>query len=137
MEITPKALAPLIGATIVGDENVPLHGFAKIEEAREGELSFIANPKYKHYIFTTKASAVLVNKNFNPEGDFTATLIKVDDPYATLAELLRMIEATKPQPEGIEEPCFIAPGVEVPEKAYIGAFAYIGKGVSLGKNVKI
>ena len=137
MEITPKGLAALIGGTIQGDENVRLTGFAKIEEAREGDLSFIANPKYEHYVHTTKASALLVGNDFNPDGDFSATLIRVADPYATLAQLMRYAESLKPQPVGIEQPSYISEGVNIPDNAYIGAFAYIGKGVSLGKNVKI
>ncbi len=137
MEITPKGLAALTGGTVEGDENALITGFAKIEEAKKGDLSFIANPKYEHFINTTEATAVLVGNDFRPEGEYSATLIRVADPYATLADLLRMVESMKPSPEGIEQPCFIADGVEVPEKAYIGAFAYIGKGVKLGKNVKI
>ncbi|MBD5310213.1 MAG: UDP-3-O-(3-hydroxymyristoyl)glucosamine N-acyltransferase [Bacteroides sp.] len=137
MEITPKGLAALTGGTIQGDENVRLTGFAKIEEAREGDLSFIANPKYEHYVHTTKASALLVGNDFNPDGDFSATLIRVADPYATLAQLMRYAESLKPQPVGIEQPSYISEGVNIPDNAYIGAFAYIGKGVSLGKNVKI
>lgn len=137
MEITPKGLAALTGGSVEGDENIVIKGFAKIEEAKEGDVSFIANPKYSHFIHTTKASAVLVGKDFDPEGEISTTLIRVDDPYVAIAGLLRMVEANKPVPEGIEQPCFIAPGVEVPEKAYIGAFAYIGKSVRLGRNVKI
>lgn len=137
MEITPKGIAALAGGEVEGDENVGITGFAKIEEAREGDLSFIANPKYAHYINTTSASAVLVGRDFKPEGPYTATLIRVDDPYATLASLLRHVTASAPVPEGIEEPCHIAGGVEIPEHAYIGAFAYIGKGVKLGKRVRI
>ena len=137
MEITPKGLAALTGGSVEGDENEVIKGFAKIEEAREGDVSFIANPKYSHFIHTTKASAVLVGRDFDPEGEVSTTLIRVDDPYVTIAELLRMVESSKPVPEGIEQPCFVAQGVEIPEKAYIGAFAYIGKGVKLGKNVKI
>lgn len=137
MEVSPKSLAALTGGVVEGDENALITGFAKIEDAKEGDLSFIANPKYEHYIHTTKATAVLVRKDFNPEGDFTATLIKVDDPYATLAQLLRMMESMKPVPRGVEQPCFVADGVEIPEGAYIGAFAYIGRNVRLGKNVRI
>lgn len=137
MEITPKGLAALTGGTVVGDETAIITGFAKIEEAKAGDLTFIANPKYAHFIHTTKATAVLVGEDFDPQGDYSATLIKVADPYATLAELMRMIDSMKPQPKGIEQPVFIAEGVEVPEGAYIGAFAYIGKGTRLGKNVKI
>ncbi|MDE6335565.1 MAG: UDP-3-O-(3-hydroxymyristoyl)glucosamine N-acyltransferase [Muribaculaceae bacterium] len=137
MEITPQGLAALTGGTVVGDEAAVITGFAKIEEAKKGDLSFIANPKYAHYIHTTKATAVLVGKDFDPQGECNATLIKVDDPYATLAELLRMVESMKPQPVGIENPVYVADGVEIPENCYIGAFAYIGKGARLGKNVKI
>lgn len=137
MEITPKGLAALVGGRVEGDENVVLTGFAKIEEAKSGDLSFIANPKYSHYIGTTKASALLVGDDFDSQGNTGVTLIRVADPYSTLAELLRFVESQKPQPEGIESPAYISEGVNVPEKAYIGAFAYIGKNVTLGKNVKI
>lgn len=137
MEITPQGLAALTGGTVVGDEAAVITGFAKIEEAKKGDLSFIANPKYAHYIHTTKATAVLVGKDFDPQGECNATLIKVDDPYATLAELLRMVESMKPQPVGVENPVYVAEDVELPDNCYIGAFAYIGKGVRLGKNVKI
>lgn len=137
MEITPKVLAALTGGTVDGDENIVLKGFAKIEEASEGDISFIANPKYSHFVHTTKASALLVGRDFNPEGEYGVTLIRVDDPYATLAKLLQMVEDMKPRPEGIEQPCYVSPGVAIPEKSYIGAFSYIGKGVKLGNNVKI
>lgn len=137
MEITPKGLAALVGGRVEGDENVVLTGFAKIEEAKSGDLSFIANPKYSHYIGTTKASALLVGNDFDSTDNPGITLIRVADPYSTLAELLRFVESQKPQPEGIEAPNYISEGVVIPERAYVGAFAYIGKNVTLGKNVKI
>ncbi|MDE6549412.1 MAG: UDP-3-O-(3-hydroxymyristoyl)glucosamine N-acyltransferase [Muribaculaceae bacterium] len=137
MEMTTGALASLINGVVDGDSNLKLTGFAKIEEAAPGQITFIANPKYAHFIESTKASAVLVSTCFehpNPQG---VTLIKVEDPYATLAELLRMIQNSIPKKSGIENPCFIAEGVEVPEDAYIGAFAYIGKGAVIGKGSQI
>ena len=137
MEITPKGLAALTGGEIDGDGDVLLKGFAKIEEAGPGDLSFIANPKYAHFARTTGATALLVGKDFKREEGVDATLIKVADPYATLAELLMMIEQMKPKKEGIEQPCYISEGVEIPGDIYIGAFAYIGNGVKLGRNVKI
>lgn len=137
MEITPKGLAALTGGVVDGDADAVLTGFAKIEEAKAGDLSFIANPKYAHYARTTGATALLVGKDFEREEGVDVTLVRVDDPYATLAHLLRIIESMKPQKTGIEQPCYISEGVEIPENAYIGAFAYIGRGVSLGKNVKI
>ncbi|MDE6017793.1 MAG: UDP-3-O-(3-hydroxymyristoyl)glucosamine N-acyltransferase [Muribaculaceae bacterium] len=133
MEMTTGALCSLIKGIVEGDSDITLTGFAKIEEADKGQLTFIANPKYAHFLESTKASAVLVSKDFehpNPNG---VTLLRVDDPYATLAEILRVIQASIPKKTGIEHPCFIAPGVEIPDDAYIGAFAYIGEGASIGK----
>ncbi len=137
MEITPKGLAALTGGSVEGDANAVITGFAKIEDAKQGDLSFIANPKYAHYIHTTHATAVLVGKDFIADGEVAATLIKVDDPYATLAQLLRMVEDMKPKPAGVEQPVYVSEGVELPEGIYLGAFAYVGKNVKLGRNVKI
>lgn len=137
MEITPQSLAALTGGKVEGDANVAIRGFAKIEDAKKGDLSFIANPKYAHYIHTTKASALLVAEDFDAEGVSGVTLIRVADPYATLAHLMRIVEDMKPKPEGVEQPVFVADGVELPQHIYLGAFAYIGKNVKLGNNVKI
>ncbi len=137
MEITTGALASLINGVVEGDSNVKLTGFAKIEEAVPGQITFIANPKYAHFIESTKASAVLVSSNFDHPNPNGVTLIKVADPYATLAELLRMIQDSVPKKRGIENPCYISEGVEIPEDAYIGAFAYIGKGAEIGKGTQI
>ncbi len=135
--MTTGALASLINGVVDGDSDIVLTGFAKIEEAAEGQLTFIANPKYSHFLESTNASAVLVSKSFehpNPNG---VTLLRVDDPYATLAELLRAIQNSLPAKSGIENPCFIAEGVEIPEDAYIGAFSYIGQGATIGKGSQI
>lgn len=136
MELTATELATLAHGRVDGDGSVRLKGFAKIEEASSGDLSFIANPKYEHYASTTKASALLVSEDF-PVIDGAPTLIRVADPYATLAELLRMVESRKPKPEGVEQPVFVGEGSKLPEKCYIGAFTYIGKGVTLGEGVSI
>lgn len=137
MEITAKQLAALVHGTVDGDELVVINNYAKIEEATSGCLTFLANPKYSHYIYTTQASAVLVRNDFVPEKEIKATLIRVEDPYSTLAQLLNFVKSQQPQKQGIEQPCYISEGVEVPADAYVGAFAYVGKGVKLGKNVKI
>lgn len=137
MEMTTGALASMINGAVDGDPNISLFGFAKIEEAGEGQLSFIANPKYAHFIESTKASALLVSKEFahpNPQG---ITLIRVEDPYATLAELLRAMQSLIPKKKGIEQPCFISEGVKVSDDSYVGAFAYIGSGVRMGAGVQI
>lgn len=137
MEITAKQLAALVHGTVDGDELVVINNYAKIEEATSGCLTFLANPKYTHYIYTTQATAVLVRNDFVPEQEIKATLIRVEDPYSTLAQLLNFVKSQQPQKQGIEQPCYISEGVEVPADAYVGAFAYVGKGVKLGKNIKI
>lgn len=138
MEITVAQIANLVHGTVQGNENAIINNYAKIEEATEGCLTFLANPKYTHFIYSTKATAVLVRNDFLPEHEISTTLIKVEDPYTTLADLLNMVNnQSTPQKRGIEQPSFIAQDVAVPDDAYIGAFAYIGKGVKLGKNVKI
>lgn len=138
MQFTASQIAALAGGEVVGDGNVVISTFAKIEEGRPGAISFLANPKYTHYIYTTGSSAVLVSKDFEPEQPLSCTLIKVDDPYATVASLLEMAsKMLQPNPQGIEQPCFIAEGVDIPEDAYVGAFAYIGKDAKIGRGAKI
>ncbi len=138
MQFTANQIAALVNGVVEGDGNVSVNTVAKIEEGHTGAISFLANSKYTHYIYDTKSSVVLVKKDFVPERPISATLIKVDDPYSTIASLLEMVsKMIQPQPQGVEQPVFIADGVHVPDDAYIGAFAYIGKNVTLGKGVKI
>lgn len=138
MELTASQLAAIVNGTVEGDENVKVSTFARIEEGHSGALSFLANPKYTHHIYSTDSSVVLVKKDFTPEQPVKATLIRVDDPYATVAHLLEMVtQMSKVDKVGIETPSFISEGVDVPEDAYVGAFAYIGKGVKLAPGVKI
>lgn len=134
MEIKTKELAALLHGDLIGDGDAVISGFAKIEEACSGDLSFIANPKYARYASTTGATAILVDKNFEPEVDSHPTLIKVEDPYSALAMLMRMVESYKKKPEGVEQPVFLASDFIVPEHCYIGAFTYIGKSVEIGEN---
>ncbi|MDE6668473.1 MAG: UDP-3-O-(3-hydroxymyristoyl)glucosamine N-acyltransferase [Muribaculaceae bacterium] len=137
MEITLSRLAELTGGTIEGNSEVCVTSFAPIEDAREGDLTFLANQKYEHYLYTTRATAVIVGNDLVPSGTVCASLLRVNDPYATLAELMRMVASMRPAPVGIESPVSVAEGVEIPEGVYIGAFSYIGRGVKLGRNVKI
>ena len=137
MELTPQLIASFIGGKVEGDGNVKLTGFAKIEEAGPGSVTFIANPKYSHFIYETKASAVLVSDKFQLERPVEPTLIRVPDPYVALADLLNAMESNRPKPVGIEQPCYVSEGVAIPDDAYVGAFAYIGKGVVIEKGVQI
>ena len=109
----------MVGGTVDGDANVIINNFAKIEEAKKGCMTFLANPLYTHFIYTTEASVVLVRKDFEPEHPVPATMVR--DQQA--------------RKQGIEQPSFVSEGVELPEDIYIGAFAYIGKNVKLGRNV--
>lgn len=138
MEFTAEIIAQHLGGTLEGDANVKVNTFAKIEEATPGSISFLANPKYTHHIYSTGASVVLVRRDFVAEKEIKATLIRVDDPYSCLAQLLNLAASVlKPQPQGIEEGSHIDGSAVLGKDCYIGAFAYIAPGVKLGDNVKI
>ncbi|MCC8072252.1 MAG: UDP-3-O-(3-hydroxymyristoyl)glucosamine N-acyltransferase [Bacteroidales bacterium] len=138
MEFSAKQIAALVNGDIEGNGDVMINDFAKIEEGRPGAISFLANPKYTHHIYTTASSAVLVKRDFVAEEPVTTTLIRVDDPYATIARLLTMVqEMLTPPRHGVEQPSFIAEGVEIPADAYVGAFAYIGRGSKIGAGAQI
>lgn len=138
MQVTAQQIATMVNGTIEGNPDVIVSTLAKIEEGCQGAISFLANPKYTHYIYNTDSSVVLVRNDFEPEMPVKATLIRVEDPYATLAHLLKIVaQMSEPQYIGIEQPSHIADGVKVSDDCYVGAFAYIAKGVKLGKNVKI
>ena len=138
MEFTARMIADMTGGSVEGNENITVNTFAKIEEGVPGALSFLANPKYINYIYTTRADIVLVKNDFKPEAPVSATLIRVADPYAAMANLMSAVASIlQPQPSGIEQPSFVAEGVNIPDNCYIGAFAYIGAGCTLGPDVKI
>ncbi|MCH5224565.1 MAG: UDP-3-O-(3-hydroxymyristoyl)glucosamine N-acyltransferase [Muribaculaceae bacterium] len=137
MEISAKELAALCGGTVEGDENARVSDFAKIEEAAEGDLSFISNPKYAHYAATTKASILLVGQDFDAPKKMESTLVRVADPYSSLALLMRMADQAKPRPQGIEQPVAVGEGSSLPDDIYLGAFSYIGKNVKIGPGAMI
>lgn len=138
MELSANQLAALVHGTVEGDGDVKVSTFAKIEEGHPGALSFLANPKYTHFIYDTRSSVVLVRRDFVAEHPVSATLVRVDDPYATVAELLTMVEQmNKTEKCGVEQPSFIAPGVEIAPDVYVGAFAYIAPGCKIGRGCKI
>ncbi len=138
MELTASQLAAMVNGTVEGDGEVKVSTFAKIEEGHPGALSFLANPKYTHFIYSTASSAVLVSRDFKPEHPVSATLIRVDDPYATVAMLLALVEKmTADSRSGIEQPSFIAPDATVAPDAYVGAFAYISPRARIGAGARI
>jgi len=137
MEFKAKDVAAFLKGVVIGDENVVVSNVSKIEEGRPGTLAFLANPKYEHYLYTTKASIVLVNNDFNPVKEVSCVMIKVKSAYDAIASLLDMYAKTMPKPSGIEQPSFIAENAKIGKNPYIGAFAYIGKNAVLGDNVQI
>ena len=137
MKFTATQIAGILEGDIVGDPDVEVSKLAKIEEGTKGSLTFLANPKYTQYIYSTKASITIVNKGFNPENELNTTLIKVDDAYKSFSKLLEYYNQIKMNKTGIEQPSFISESSTYGEDVYIGAFSYVGDNVKIGNNVKI
>lgn len=137
MEFSAKQIAEFIQGTIVGDENATVHTFAKIEEGMPGAISFLSNPKYTHYIYDTQSSIVLVNKDFEPEKEIKATLIKVDNAYESLAKLLNLYEMSKPKKTGIDPLAYIAPTAKIGKDVYIAPFACVGDNAEIDDNTSL
>jgi UDP-3-O-[3-hydroxymyristoyl] glucosamine N-acyltransferase len=137
MEFSAKQIAEFIQGEIVGNENATVHTFAKIEEGIPGAISFLSNPKYTPYIYTTQSSIVLVNKDFVPEQEIKATLIKVENAYDSLAKLLTLYEQSKPKKTGIDSLAYVASTAKIGENVYIAPFAYIGDYAEIGNDVMI
>lgn len=137
MEFSAQQIADFLSGTIIGNPEVKVCNFSKIEEGKPGTLTFLANPKYEHYIYQTEATIVLVNNDFIPAQPVPATLIKVPNAYASLAMLLNLVEQSKTKKTGIDSTAFIAASAHIGEDVYIGNFAYIGEQVTLGKDCKI
>ena len=137
MEFTAKQIASFIQGQIIGDENIAVNTFAKIEEGVPGAISFLSNPKYTPYIYETKSSIVLVNKDFEPEHEIKATLIKVDNAYESLAKLLNLYEQSKPRRTGISSLAFVAESAKIGENVYIAPFACVEDNAVIGDNTSI
>jgi UDP-3-O-[3-hydroxymyristoyl] glucosamine N-acyltransferase len=137
MEFSASDIAKLLGGEVEGDGDIKLNNISKIDQGVSGTLSFLSNPAYAKYIYDTKASVVIVNKDFKAEKPVTCTLIRVDDAYASLALLLNFYNQTRPAKEGIEQPSFISSTAALGEKIYVGAFAYIGNNTTIGNGTKI
>lgn len=137
MEFTAKQIAEFIQGTIEGNPNTSVHTFAKIEEGVAGAISFLSNPQYTHYIYETKSSIVLVNRDLKLEKEVEPTLIRVDNAYEAVAKLLSLYEMSKPKKTGIDPLAFIAKSAEIGENCYIAPFAYIGENVKIGPNTRI
>lgn len=137
MKFSAEQIAGLIDGSIVGDPSVEVTSLAKIEEGKNGDLSFLSNPKYEDFIYSTGSSVCIVNRTFEPNKNLpsTLTLIKVDDAYSCFAKLLEVYDTlSKPQPK-IEQPSFIHETATVGNNVYIGVFTVLGENSKIADSV--
>ena len=137
MKFTAEQIAGILEGEVVGNPNAEVSKLTKIEEGIEGALTFLSNPKYNNYIYTTKATITIVNHTFFPEGEITTTLIKVADAYLAFSKLLAFYADAKGNKVGIEQPSVLSESVKYGDNFYLGSFAYIGSNVVIGNDVKI
>jgi len=137
MIFTAGQIAGILEGEVEGNPEIAVHKVAKIEEGEKGSLTFLANPKYTPYIYTTKASVTIVNKDFIPEHEVVTTLIKVDDAYESFSKLLEYYDKVKNAKVGVEHPSYLSESATYGENLYMGAFSYVGDHVIMGKGVKI
>ena len=132
MEFSAQMIAELVGGTIVGNPQACVSDFAKIEEGRPGCISFLANEKYEHYIYTTESSIVLVNDSFIPKQEIKATLIKVANAREAVASLINIYDSMKPKPKGIDSLAYVDPTATIGKDVYLGPFVCIGPKAVIG-----
>lgn len=137
MEFTARQISDILSGTITGDPETKVSRLSKIEEGTPGSLTFLANPKYTEFIYSTGASVVIVANDFTPEKPISATLIRVADAYGSFAKLLEVYNQIQKNKKGIEQPSFIAPTAKTGSDIYVGAFAYVGHNSVIGDRVKI
>lgn len=137
MKFTAAQIAGILEGEVIGNPNAEVYKLSKIEEGTEGSLTFLANPKYINFIYSTKATVTIVNNTFEPEQEISTTLIKVEDAYKSFSKLLEYYNQVKLMKSGIEQPSVISDGVTYGTDLYLGSFCYIGKNVIIGNNVKI
>lgn len=137
MEFSAQQIADFLQGEISGDADVKVNNLSKIEEGQPGTLTFLSNPKYTPYLYTTRASIVLINRDFEIEHEIEPTIIRVDNAYTCLAQLLNLVAQTRPEKKGIDNNSYHAASATLPASIYVGAFAYIGENSVIGENVKI
>lgn len=137
MKFTAAQIAGILEGEVVGNPDAEVYKLSKIEEGTEGSLTFLANPKYINFIYSTQATITIVNASFEPEQEISTTLIKVEDAYQSFSKLLEYYNQVKLMKSGIEEPSVISEGTTYGSDLYLGSFSYLGKNVKIGNNVKI
>ena len=139
MEFTVTQLAELLKATVEGDTSATVHTVCKIEEGVQGGLTFLANPKYTHFLYETQATAAIVNKDFTPEQPVSCTLIRVENAYLAFAQLLDFYEQMKHKSKknGISPLACVASSAKIGQNVYIGEFVSVGDNAVIGDNVQL
>ena len=137
MKFTAEQIAGILEGEVVGNPMAEVSRLSKIEEGTEGSLTFLSNPKYQNYIYSTKASVTIVNDTFIADAPLTTTLIKVSDAYSAFSKLLEFYNKVKLNKSGIEQPSFLSENAKYGDGLYLGSFSYVGQNVVLGENVKI
>lgn len=138
MKFTVEQIAQMLKGKVIGDKSLKINQLAKIEEGSIGSISFLANPKYEHFIYTTNASAVIVDKQFDAKKEYKTTLIIVENAYTAFTRLLQEYQKKLSQSKiGIEQPSYISSNAKLGSDVYVGAFTYIGENSEIGNNSKI
>ncbi len=137
MKFTATQIAGILEGEVEGNPETAVHKLSKIEEGESGSLTFLANPKYTQYIYSTKASITIVNRDFIPEQALSTTLIKVEDAYKSFSKLLEYYNQVKNNKVGIESPSFVSESASYGKGFYLGAFSYLGENVTIGDDVKV
>ena len=137
MKFTAEQIAGILDGEVIGNPNAIVYKLAKIEEGTSGSLTFLSNPKYQNFIYSTEATITIVNKSFISDQPITTTLIKVEDAYQSFSKLLEYYNQVKLMKSGIEQPSIISENVTYGKNLYLGSFCYIGQNVKIGDDVKI
>lgn len=137
MEFTAKQIAEFVHGCVEGDDNTTVNTFAKIEEGKKGAISFLANPKYTHYLYSTNSSIVLVNNDLKLEQNVPCTLVRVPSAYEAVAQLLQLYESMKPKKTGVSSLASISASAKIGENCYIAPFVCIGDNVEIGDGCQI
>ncbi len=137
MEFTAAAIAGFLHGEIEGNPDILVNTIAKIEEGQIGALSFLANPKYEHFIYETKSSIVLVNKSFVPSAKINTTLIRVENSYEAFASLLRLVDQARPRKKGIHATAIIEASAKIGTEVFIGPYSYIGENCTIGDGCSV
>ena len=149
MKLSAKELADVLGGVVEGNPQATVTAFAKIEHGKSGQLCFFANPKYEQYVYTCKASVLLVNSDFTPKEAVEPTLVRVPDAYNALAQLLKYVSDQKKSYRCHRGRCRVACSAKMGRKVWIGDYVTVGRktvvgdftriynNVTVGENVKI